>query len=124
MKITHKLIGLFLLAAGTVSLASCEKTMEPGPGELDMVIVVGESPPTRASMKIDPRADRILREMSEYLKTAREFAFHAEITNDNVGSSGQKIGPAILLGTESGALPFLKPGRPAPHSNDHQYVTD
>ncbi len=41
--------------------------------------------------KIEPQADRILREMGEYLKTAREFTFHAEITYDDVRSSGQKI---------------------------------
>ena len=40
---------------------------------------------------IGPRADRILREMSEYLKTAREFTFHADVAYDSVLPSGQKI---------------------------------
>ncbi len=40
---------------------------------------------------ITPRADRILREMSEYLKKASEFTFHAEVAYDSVLDSGQKI---------------------------------
>lgn len=40
---------------------------------------------------ITPRADRILREMSEYLKKASEFTFHAEVEYDAVLASGQKI---------------------------------
>ncbi len=36
-------------------------------------------------------ADRILREMSEYLKKASEFTFHAEVAYDSVLASGQKI---------------------------------
>ena len=40
---------------------------------------------------IMPRADRILREMSEYLKKASEFTFHAEVAYDSVLASGQKI---------------------------------
>ncbi len=41
--------------------------------------------------EIEPQADRILREMSEYLKTAREFTFHAEVAYDVEHSSGQII---------------------------------
>lgn len=40
---------------------------------------------------ITPRANRILREMSEYLKKASEFTFHAEVEYDAVLASGQKI---------------------------------
>ena len=40
---------------------------------------------------ITPRADRILREMSEYLKKASEFTFHAEVKYDAVLASGRKI---------------------------------
>ncbi len=40
---------------------------------------------------ITPQADRILREMSEYLKKASEFTFHAEVAYDSVLASGQKI---------------------------------
>ena len=40
---------------------------------------------------IGPRADRILREMSAYLKTAKEFTFHADITYDEFVMDNQKI---------------------------------
>ena len=40
---------------------------------------------------IDPRAQRILRDMGEYLASAEEFAFSVSITFDRVFSNGQKI---------------------------------
>ena len=40
---------------------------------------------------ITPQADSILREMSEYLKKASEFTFHAEVRYDTVLDNGQKI---------------------------------
>lgn len=40
---------------------------------------------------ITRQADRILREMSEYLKKASEFTFDAEVTYDSVLANGQKI---------------------------------
>ncbi len=43
------------------------------------------------SAGIEAQADRILREMSEYLKTAREFTFHADVSYDSVLTSGEKI---------------------------------
>ncbi len=79
----YKLIGLLLLAVGVVSIVSIGVGQEAG------TTVEAEAPPPPG--KIEPQADRILREMSEYLKTAREFTFHAEITYDDVRSSGQKI---------------------------------
>ena len=47
----------------------------------------GEAP----TVVVDPRADRLLRAMGDYLKAAKEFSFHAEITFDDVQTSGQKI---------------------------------
>jgi hypothetical protein len=47
--------------------------------------------PAPGSARIEAKADRILREMSEYLKTAREFTFHAEVSYDSVLTSGEKI---------------------------------
>ena len=44
-----------------------------------------------AAPGIDARADRILRQMSDYLKTAGEFTFHADVTYDEVLASGQEI---------------------------------
>ena len=40
---------------------------------------------------IDAEADRILREMGEYLKTAEEFSFHADISYDAVYDTGEKV---------------------------------
>ena len=40
---------------------------------------------------IEPQADRILREMSDYLKAHQEYSFHAEITYDSMLSNGQEI---------------------------------
>lgn len=40
---------------------------------------------------IETQADRLLREMSEYLQSAGEFTFHSDITYDEVLSSGQMI---------------------------------
>ena len=40
---------------------------------------------------VDPQADRLLREMGDYLKSAQQFSFQAEITFDDVLPSGQKI---------------------------------
>jgi hypothetical protein len=54
-----------------------------------------KSPATEASKEeavvVDPRADRLLRAMGDYLKAAKEFSFHAEITFDDVQASGRKI---------------------------------
>ncbi len=40
---------------------------------------------------VGAQADRILRVMSDYLKTAGEFTFHADISYDSVLTSGEKI---------------------------------
>ena len=44
-----------------------------------------------AAYAIDAEADRILRAMGEYLKSADEFSFHADITYDAVLSTGEKV---------------------------------
>lgn len=40
---------------------------------------------------IDPRAKKILKKMSDYLKNARGFSFHADISFDEVFPSGLKL---------------------------------
>lgn len=40
---------------------------------------------------ISARADRFLREMGEYLRSLREFTFHADVAYDSVLADGQKI---------------------------------
>ncbi len=69
----------------------------------------GESPPAESARKgvtapgseasaplppapaIGEKADRLLRDMGDYLKAAKEFSFHAEIMHDDLLASGQKI---------------------------------
>lgn len=46
--------------------------------------------------EIEPRVERILKAMAEYLKEAGEYAFKAEITVDDLLPSGQKIQYAAL----------------------------
>lgn len=40
---------------------------------------------------IDAEADRIMRAMGEYLQSANEFSFHADITRDEILSTGEKV---------------------------------
>jgi hypothetical protein len=50
-----------------------------------------ESGDTSGAPVIAPLADKLLREMGSYLKTAKQFTFHAEIASDELLPSGQKI---------------------------------
>ena len=45
----------------------------------------------RAESVVDPRADRILRQMSDYLAKAKHFTLEAEVAMDDVLPSGQKL---------------------------------
>ena len=49
-------------------------------------VVGADDPP-----ETEARADRILREMSDYLKSAEQFTFQADVSYDSVLVSGQKI---------------------------------
>lgn len=40
---------------------------------------------------IDPRAERVLRSMSDFLREAKQFSLHADLSYDEVLPSGQKI---------------------------------
>ena len=53
--------------------------------------VVNSATAAEAPPGVDKEADRILREMGEYLKTAREFTFRAEINYDEVEENGESI---------------------------------
>ena len=44
-----------------------------------------------AAPGVEAQADRILRQMSDYLSTADEFTFHADVTYDEVLASGEEI---------------------------------
>jgi len=61
---------------------------------------------TAAATAISPQAVRLLKEMSDYLGSAEQFTFHAEILFDHVLPSGQKL---QFAATEDVAL--QRPGK-------------
>ncbi len=57
------------------------------------LVCAAETPSGKVTDKpvIGSRTDKLLRAMGDYLKTAGQFSFHAEITFDDMLPSGQKI---------------------------------
>ncbi len=49
------------------------------------------------SQSIDPQAEQVLKQMSDYLKTAQQFSFHAEAAYDQVLESGQKLQQSAVI---------------------------
>jgi hypothetical protein len=45
----------------------------------------------KAKLSIDPKAEQLFRQMTDYLKSAQSFSFEAEITRDEILPSGQKL---------------------------------
>jgi hypothetical protein len=77
-------------AAHTTDLINSIATVPPAWAEEDE----GAATPAediREAPVVAPRADELLREMGDYLKTAKEFSFHTENTFDDVLPSGQKL---------------------------------
>jgi hypothetical protein len=66
---------------------------------------------TEPAPQVSEHADRLLRDMSDYLKASKEYSFHADILYDDLLPSGQKI---LLAGTNDVAL--RKPDRLTSHS--------
>ena len=58
---------------------------------LTVVCMVLAGSPAVAQTDIEEQADRILREMGEYLASAEEFSFRAEIDFDKFADWGQEI---------------------------------
>ena len=83
MKMLSAAVGPLVLAAGlTVSgPAAAAAGPEDTPPEVDGL---------GSSEAVDPHADRILREMGEYLASATEYTFAAEVLYDSVGSNDEK----------------------------------
>lgn len=76
--------GLFFIGCNS----AIAETTSTGPQENRTEII---APQTAAASNVSAQAHRVLREMGEYLATAREFTFRADITYDSVLSDGQKI---------------------------------
>ena len=77
-------LGGVILCAGilVVFAVGAAQDSEPEPRAL---------PTTTEPLGISPQADRILREMGDFLKRAKEFTFRAEVAYDSVQSGGQKL---------------------------------
>src|SRR5215467_2077722 len=74
---------LALSAPGCLATAYAQSTPNPTP-----------TPPAASSSAapaVAERADRLLRQMAEYVGSAQEFIFRADITFDHVLPSGQKL---------------------------------
>ncbi len=69
------------IALGTLSLC----------GASLLAMTAGQASRSDFLVSVEPTADRILREMGEYLRTAREFTFRADISYDEVLETGQKV---------------------------------
>jgi hypothetical protein len=56
-------------------------------------VVPGDSPPaaSAAAPVVAEQADRLLKQMSDYIGSADQFTFHADISFDHVLPSGQKL---------------------------------
>ncbi len=69
------------IALGTLSLC----------GASLLAMTAGQASRRDSLVSVQPTADRLLREMGEYLRTAREFTFRADISYDEVLETGQKV---------------------------------
>ncbi|MCP4267751.1 MAG: DUF2092 domain-containing protein [Candidatus Brocadiaceae bacterium] len=72
------------------------------------IISAEETLPTETEEKpaIDSRTDKLLKAMGDYLKSSKQFSFHANITFDDLTPSGQKIQHA-----SSGDIAVHRPNR-------------
>ena len=89
---------VMFLAGGTANAAAApDKKAGKAAAEVAPVTKAAPKPPEKPAEQpamapiINPQADKLLREMGEYLKNAQQFSFQAEITFDDVLPSGQKI---------------------------------
>jgi hypothetical protein len=77
---------------GTPSLAQTAKNESAaGAGETPGPSPAETSENTPQAPVIAPQAERLIREMGDYLKTAKAFGFHADVMYDDFLASGQKV---------------------------------
>jgi hypothetical protein len=87
--------GIFALAHG--KQAAAQKAVTPAQPPAPAVPAApakesaGEQKAAAPGPVIGQQADRLLRQMSDYLKAAKQFSFHADIVYDDLLPSGQKI---------------------------------
>ena len=85
--VNHKRATLVVLVSVTVALGAIGIGAGPQAGNAKTEVSKSEE----GIPRVEAQADRILREMGEYLKAAGEFTFHADVTYDSVLATGQKI---------------------------------
>jgi hypothetical protein len=87
--------GIFALAHG--KQAAAQKAVTPAqPSALAVPVAPAKESAREQKAEapgpvIGQQADRLLRQMSDYLKVANQFSFHADIVYDDLLPSGQKI---------------------------------
>ena len=79
-----------LSAMGPLMLASALTASDPSSAAAGPEDTRPEAGAIGSSDAVDPRADRILREMGEYLASAQEYSFEADVLYDTVGSNDEK----------------------------------
>jgi len=84
MRISSVVAAAFIMAGPAWTPLAAGQTSQAAPGA---------SPPsaTAAPPVVAAEADRLLRQMGEYVGSAAQFTFHADITFDHVLPSGQKL---------------------------------
>jgi hypothetical protein len=71
------------LAAGMLLAATASAQNKPA--------TPNAAPPATGGPAVAEQADRLIKEMSAYIGSAKEFTFHADVTFDHVLPSGQKL---------------------------------
>lgn len=87
--VTLAVLGALCMGLGATESQGRTDEVSPSAGAPSQSESGGDAE-TGGLSRIEPRADRVLRAMSDYLKSAKQFAFHADIAYDSV-IGGQKI---------------------------------
>jgi len=92
-KRTPWLVGLLVLmsAGGARSASAADPQATPGRSGPAAAKGSAQTPQTVQEPAVAPEAERFLRDASDYLKSAQQLSFHAEITFDDLLPTGQKI---------------------------------
>jgi hypothetical protein len=85
------LVGMLVLGCQKKQEKKAGPVSEGKPVAQQSLPMTAALPETQPSPIVDPEADRILKEMSDYLRSQNQFSVHAEISQDDILPTGQKI---------------------------------
>jgi hypothetical protein len=105
---------LFALPVTTVALAQ-----QPSPPQKGKQEAAGQQPKT-AERKVDPEADRMLRQMTDYLSGLQKFSLDSASVDEVVTKSGEKI---QILADSTVAVARPNRLRSERHGNDDAVLT-